>query len=243
MLGDYLNPPNSGRPKSASVASNRYAQTHKPTVVGALFSNQEIPQVEEVRVKKTLDHPAAKGNGDILSGIPAENPWKTTAQSFNDIKPKKQGKIPENKLSLTSPITGELLGNFGDWREIAEQERQKERNSWQYNRGVDESVDQSLLGRFRAKLVSNGARGIIGLGRKFKIIDDDRSNTISMDEFIKAVKECKLEGVSETEIRKLFTLFGKTFSQILFFMCIFQILPFNFFLHCRQRKNRPNQFR
>ncbi len=202
-------PSNTGRPKSASAASNRYAQTHKPTVVGALFSNQEIPEVEEVKVKKTFDHPAAKGNGDILSGIPSENPWKTTAQSFNDIKPKKHGKIPENKMSLTSPITGELLGNFGDWREVAELERQKERNSSQEYQTVDDSAEMSLLDRFRAKLVSNGARGIIGLGRKFKIMDDDRSNTINMEEFIKAVKECKLEGVSVTDIRKLFALFGK----------------------------------
>jgi hypothetical protein len=39
---------------------------------------------------------------------------------------------------------------------------------------------------------SHGARGIFGLARKFKIIDDDNSKSISFDEFCKAIDEAAL---------------------------------------------------
>ena len=35
--------------------------------------------------------------------------------------------------------------------------------------------------------------GIIGLGRKFRIMDDDGSKSLNKAEFNKAMKECKLD--------------------------------------------------
>lgn len=47
--------------------------------------------------------------------------------------------------------------------------------------------------------------GIFGLGRKFKIIDDDGSKSINMAEFLKAMRETEVN-LDEATLRKLFTV-------------------------------------
>lgn len=44
-----------------------------------------------------------------------------------------------------------------------------------------------MVDRFRQKLLSRGARGIIGLQRQFKIMDDNNNKSLELDEFTKAV--------------------------------------------------------
>lgn len=46
---------------------------------------------------------------------------------------------------------------------------------------------EMLINRFRAKLASRGARGIIGLQRTFKIMDDNNSKTLDQQEFTKGI--------------------------------------------------------
>lgn len=46
-------------------------------------------------------------------------------------------------------------------------------------------------------------RGIAGLGRKFRIIDDDGNRQLSLSEFSKAIREHAL-GLSEQEVAELF---------------------------------------
>ncbi|KAE9334637.1 hypothetical protein PF008_g13864 [Phytophthora fragariae] len=55
----------------------------------------------------------------------------------------------------------------------------------------------------RDSLYEHGAKGIRGLGRKFRIIDDDGNRSLSLDEFGKAFKEHALE-LSEKEVEELF---------------------------------------
>ncbi|KAG6622217.1 Calcyphosin-like protein [Phytophthora cinnamomi] len=55
----------------------------------------------------------------------------------------------------------------------------------------------------RDSLYEHGAKGICGLGRKFRIIDDDGNRSLSLDEFRKAVSEHALE-LSEKEVEELF---------------------------------------
>ncbi|KAF4146840.1 EF hand [Phytophthora infestans] len=55
----------------------------------------------------------------------------------------------------------------------------------------------------RNSLYEHGAKGIRGLGRKFRIIDDDGNRSLSLDEFSKAVREHVLE-LSEKEVEELF---------------------------------------
>jgi calcyphosin len=50
----------------------------------------------------------------------------------------------------------------------------------------------STLDQLKQQLADRGARGIVGLQRKFKIMDDDGSQALSYSEFKKAMQECAL---------------------------------------------------
>ena len=63
-----------------------------------------------------------------------------------------------------------------------------------------------MLERLRAKLATRGARGIIGLGKQFRIMDDNNSRSLDLYEFTKALKDYML-GFSDSEIRGLFAYF------------------------------------
>ena len=49
-----------------------------------------------------------------------------------------------------------------------------------------------MLEKFRERMRQRGARGIIGLKRVFKIMDDDRSGTLDPNEFSKALKDYRV---------------------------------------------------
>jgi Ca2+-binding EF-hand superfamily protein len=68
--------------------------------------------------------------------------------------------------------------------------------------------DKQLFEMFRSKLAARGARGIMGLGRQFKIADDDRSHNLDKYEFCKACKDFRV-GVSEADTARLFKLFDR----------------------------------
>ena len=55
-----------------------------------------------------------------------------------------------------------------------------------------DTATDNLLTKLREELVSRGASGIIGIQRKFRIIDDDGDKALSIGEFTKALKESKL---------------------------------------------------
>ena len=61
------------------------------------------------------------------------------------------------------------------------------------------------LARLRDHLSRKGATGILGMARKFKIVDDDGSGSISFEEFVKCMTECEVY-LPETELRALFAL-------------------------------------
>lgn len=63
-----------------------------------------------------------------------------------------------------------------------------------------------LFAKFKEKLVSRGARGIIGLSRVFRNIDDNQNKQIEFGEFEKVIKEFRIDFSSE-ELRKLFLYF------------------------------------
>lgn len=59
---------------------------------------------------------------------------------------------------------------------------------------------------FRKKVLQRGAKGIIGLSRIFKVMDDDGSKTLSKQEFEKACRDFKAEVAAE-DIGTLFAAF------------------------------------
>ena len=65
---------------------------------------------------------------------------------------------------------------------------------------------QLTLNTLKQSLAAHGARGIHGLGRKFRIIDDDGSGKLSFAEFKKALKEHSL-GLTEKNMKELFRYF------------------------------------
>ncbi|KAH9195244.1 hypothetical protein AeNC1_002785 [Aphanomyces euteiches] len=69
-----------------------------------------------------------------------------------------------------------------------------------------------ILSRLRESLKSRGAVGIVGLSRKFRIMDDDNNGSISLVEFKKAMRECNVE-CSEADMRLLFDAFDTDESQ------------------------------
>lgn len=66
------------------------------------------------------------------------------------------------------------------------------------SRGGGSNMD-ALLQRVRDKLKARGAKGIFGLGRSFRIVDDNGSGTLDINEFGKAMRDYML-GFSGEEI-------------------------------------------
>lgn len=58
--------------------------------------------------------------------------------------------------------------------------------------------DAKLLETIRGKMMSRGARGIMGLGRLFRIYDDNGSGELDASEAKKAFNELRL-GLSERD--------------------------------------------
>jgi Ca2+-binding EF-hand superfamily protein len=72
---------------------------------------------------------------------------------------------------------------------------------------------RSIVSDLRTQLASRGARGIIGLGRKFKIMDDDGSGSLNNAEFKKAMAECGLD-LKASELQQLFEHFDRDNNSI-----------------------------
>lgn len=70
-------------------------------------------------------------------------------------------------------------------------------------------TDAQLLETFRTKLAKRGNRGIMGLGRQFKIADDDRSQALNLEEFKKAVHDFRI-GLQPKDSERLFKIFDRT---------------------------------
>ena len=64
-----------------------------------------------------------------------------------------------------------------------------------------------LLFDLRTQLAAHGARGIVGLGRKFRICDDDGDGRLSVAEFNKALNELGLAELTAQERRAVFSHF------------------------------------
>jgi hypothetical protein len=68
--------------------------------------------------------------------------------------------------------------------------------------------EKQLVDLFADKLASRGARGIIGLQRQFKIMDDDHSMDLDMYEFRKGIKDFRI-AIQEKDIDRLFSIFDR----------------------------------
>lgn len=85
----------------------------------------------------------------------------------------------------------------------------KNQVSGQQQQSRKDETAEVLLKKFREKIFSRGARGIIGLQRLFKIIDDDNSKTLNSAEFFKCLNDLRLE-FTQNEAKILFDYFDET---------------------------------
>ena len=80
-----------------------------------------------------------------------------------------------------------------------------------YSTKQDKS-NEELLNYLRNKIVSRGARGINGLKRVFKIMDDDNSKALSLAEFGKAMQDYRIFPAEAPEVARIFSLFDRNNS-------------------------------
>ena len=60
------------------------------------------------------------------------------------------------------------------------------------NYNVVGNPDKQLMQQVREKIISRGARGINGIKRIFKIMDDNDSKTLDRQEFTKAMADYRI---------------------------------------------------
>lgn len=93
------------------------------------------------------------------------------------------------------------------------------------------SSGDPILDSLRSQLFARGAAGIQGLSRKFRIMDDDGSGTLDLNEFRKGMKECELIDISDRAIGHLFRYFGNnhiySLSPSCFALCFQSFSAFN----------------
>lgn len=69
-------------------------------------------------------------------------------------------------------------------------------------------LDLPEMEQLRSQLFARGTRGIVGLQRKFRILDDDGSGAVNLAEFKKGIRESGLQ-LNELQINTLFCYFDK----------------------------------
>jgi len=128
------------------------------------------------------------------------------------IEPEEFGKAIE-KVGIMIPTKRDLDSLFSlydtdksgsiDYKEFASQLMNKDVPTTPLKKGNN---PDELLDRLRKKLASRGARGIIGLGKQFRLFDTNHSMSLDKYEFTKCMTDYML-GFSEGEIQALFRQF------------------------------------
>jgi hypothetical protein len=151
----------------------------------------------------------ANRNNSLIGGVTSDgDPFMTVTQQMQSgIETEKKSasrKKPMKEFDpdlYVSPITGEQMANYGTWAEDMKNKKKPTEQTSEIE--IDEDP---IMAKLKAQLASRGAKGIIGLGRLFKIMDDDGSNSLSFQEFKKAMREIRM-GLDDAELIILFKRF------------------------------------
>jgi hypothetical protein len=165
--------------------------------------------------KRMLGSTNASNNDNAVIGgyDDSDDRWQTTTKAAQEGEAYQKGKHSSKKRlsslapeDMISPITGNRVADYGNW---AEAWKAKQAGTAEEDEGSDEEEadEDPLMKKLKTQLNSRGAKGILGLARLFKIMDDDGSNSLSIAEFRKAMKDCKVT-LSEVELLVLFKRFG-----------------------------------
>ena len=214
--------------KHPSLNSTGVAETFEP----AARTSPAVPQ--------TISTPRAP---DLVFGehIKDKNPYLTTTQMFflgqkTAKKKKDQVKVwmeitPEMTVN---PLTGQPIESMVKLLEGLENAKRKDAAEQAAQaaamklESVYDDIENKLMTRLKQHFQSRGVTGIMGLSRKFRIMDDDSSKSLSYPEFAKAMSETGLN-FNQEEVQYLFSMFGKTIvwciSAQLYSICALSIQP------------------
>ncbi len=73
---------------------------------------------------------------------------------------------------------------------------------------IEEGGDSEVLKEMKRRIKERGTKGIIGLGKLFRIIDDNNNGRLEKKEFQKVLKDFRLK-FNEDETAKLFQEFDR----------------------------------
>ena len=94
------------------------------------------------------------------------------------------------------------------------QERFGNRRPGQTEEEYKEEKVSEALKKFKKEILSRGSGGLISLNRQFRIFDENNSKTLDYEEFVKALKEYKIN-LEDDEILKLFNQFDRNGDGII----------------------------
>lgn len=111
-------------------------------------------------------------------------------------------------------FTAIITGNPVTTKKVAERmDKAPKRSEYEKDMTKAEYLKQddvtTLLEKIRSKLAARGVRGICSIGRNFRIVDDNNSQTLDYEEFCKACKDFRFD-LNAEEMKKVFLAFDRT---------------------------------
>lgn len=135
---------------------------------------------------------------------------------FNEFDEDKSGVMDYREfvsmLYGNKSITGKKGQSAG--KEPKGQETGEPQDNYQPNQYQDPDSIEGILDTIRGKLASRGVQGICSLARNFRIIDDNNSQTIDLEEFKKCCKDFQL-GLNDRQIQTAFAAFDRDNSGVI----------------------------
>lgn len=184
-----------------------------------LSDPSKVPPEVHIPGKKLLDPTLSNFDNALIGGQPPSGePFLTTAQLMNSGENQEKSNHSRKKILrpfepelFVSPITGEPIANYGTWANDLKAS-QSGAGKKQIEPEEDEDKNDPIMAKLKGQMKLRGAKGIIGLSRVFKIMDDDGSKTLSFPEFKKAMREMGM-ALNDSELIILFKRFGKQFGM------------------------------
>ena len=122
-----------------------------------------------------------------------ENAWKLTEESRKGTGTKGwKNEEPKGKGD------NDIFGRAAEARKIVSKDEILPENA----------TEKQVILQIRAKIAARGARGIIGIGKKFLIADDNNSKTLDKKEFEKAMNDFRC-GLTSKQIGIAFNIFDR----------------------------------
>jgi hypothetical protein len=113
----------------------------------------------------------------------------------------------ESDANSRKPVTTEMpAAGVGSWGEVKKGVIESSASMGEEVAPERSLAEQELIDMFRERLVTRGARGVFGIKRTFKIMDDDHSKSLDFEEFNKGLNDYRVK-LNTAEVRRLFGVF------------------------------------